>query len=348
MSKSRRRLNVKRHIVVQLGYGMQGKAALYDLLQSPIVDKIIVADYKPGFIEEISKINSDKVTAVVMDAFNYNSVVDLMKKADVAVDLLPGSFSFQTAKAAVEAGVDLVSAMHLVNPGEQDPKKVKKQRDALQVQSAEAQKKGITILQESGMGPGIDLVLGSKAVKELDEVHAFHSYGAGFPELTFANNPLRYTFTWSIIGVIRSSYRPAKVIKRGNVVEIAADEMFSPQNTHTLNPPDMGSPLECFPNVDSEQYAVAFNIKDKVQDMGRYIARWPGHGAFWYAMAKCGFLKEEPIICGDTYISLSVFCASLLGPQKQFFYDKNERDVALIHIDVRGTLGGHPKELYGR
>jgi len=336
---------VKGYTIVQLGYGMQGKAALHDLMQSSIVDKVIVADCRPGFIEEIDKLQSDKVAAVTIDASDYKSVVDLMKKADVVVELLPGSLSFQTAKAAVEAGVNLISAMYLINPGEQDLERVKKRRDELQILSAEAREKGITILQEFGMDPGLDLMLGSKALKELDEVHAFHSYGAGFPELASANNPLKYKFTWSIIGVIRSYYRPAKIIKGGSVVEIPADEMFSPQNTHILSLPEMEGPLECFPNGDSEQYAVAFNIKDKVQDMGRYIARWPGHGSFWYVMAKCGFLKDDPIMCGNISISPSAFCASLLGSQRQFFYDENERDIALIRIDVRGILKGTAKRV---
>jgi|GEM_PF-3625756 len=35
--------------VVQLGYGMQGKASLVDLLASPGIEEIVVTDCYPGF-----------------------------------------------------------------------------------------------------------------------------------------------------------------------------------------------------------------------------------------------------------------------------------------------------------
>jgi len=331
--------------VVQLGYGMQGRASLFDLLESDLVDRVFVADTSPGLSEEVSKLGSDKVTAVHLDASDPLAVKELISKADVVVELLPGFLAFQTAKAAVEAGVSLVSSMYLTNPGEQNPAKVKEQRLKLETMNREAQKKGITILQEFGMDPGIDLVLGNRALKELDEVHAFHSYGAGFPELASAGNPLRYKFTWSIIGVMRSYLRPARILSDGRVVEIPADEMFSPNNTHILDLPEMGGPLECFPNGDSEHFARTFELEGKVRSMGRYICRWPGHGVFWETMAKCGFLGEVPVRWGEKDIRPVEFCAGLLGSQEQFYYKDDERDVALIRADVRGLKDGKKKRI---
>ena len=326
--------------VVQLGYGMQGRASLFDLLQSEQVDSVIVASRSPDLFEEISRLRSKKVTAVTLDLSDPAAVKELIDKADVVVELLPGFLAFQTAKAAVETGVSLVSSMYLTNPGEQDPRKIEAQRKELEALDKMAREKGITILQEFGMDPGIDLVLGNRALKELDEILAFHSYGAGFPELESADNPLRYKFTWSIIGVMRSYLRPAKILDNGRVLEIPADEMFSSKNTHILDLPEMGGPLECFPNGDSEYFARAFGLEGQVLSMGRYICRWPGHGAFWETMAKSGFLGEEPIRFGEKEVSPVEFCAGLLGSQEQFFYKDDERDVALIRSDVRGLKAG--------
>jgi saccharopine dehydrogenase-like NADP-dependent oxidoreductase len=333
---------MKEKTVIQLGYGMQGKAALFDLARSGTVDRIIVADASPGLAEEVGKMGYEKVSAVTIDASDPSAVLDLIKGSDVVVELLPGFLAFQTAKAAVEAGVSLVSSMYLTNPGEQDPDKNKERRKELEELDQEGRRKGITILQEFGMDPGIDLVLGNRALKELDEVQVFHSYGAGFPELASAGNPLRYKFTWSIIGVMRSYLRPARIFKNGSVVEIPADRMFSPENTHILDLPEMGGPLECFPNGDSEHFAEVFGLREKIRAMGRYICRWPGHGAFWETMARSGFLGEEPVKCGDSEMSPAAFCASLLGSQKQFFYAEDEKDVALIRADVRGMRKGKP------
>ncbi len=328
--------------VVQLGYGMQGKACLVDLLNAPGIGEIVVGDCFPGFEESIRALDEPRVKAVRTDASKREDLVSVMTGADVVIELLPGLFALPVARLAAELGVNLVSAMYLANPGEQDPEKREANRRELAQIDAAVKGAGKTILEEFGMDPGIDLVLGRKCLDGLDEVQAFHSYGAGFPELEAANNPIRYKFTWSIIGVMRSYLRPAVVIREGRNIAVKADEMFSPANTHILHLPEMGGPLECFPNGDSSHFAEAFGIRETVMNMGRYICRWPGHAAFWGVMAKCGFLSDDPIRVGGCEVAPTAFCAALLGSQEQFFYGKGERDVALVRTDARGLKDGKP------
>lgn len=329
--------------VLQLGYGMQGKAALYDIVKSPLVSKVILADASPQVLEVPKTPGFEKVEAVVLDASDQKSMAELMKKANVVMELLPGLFALSVARLAAQVGVSLVSSMYFVNPGEQNSEKRQAQKRELEQIHQEAFSKGITILQEFGMDPGIDLVLTQNALGKLEVVEALHSYGAGFPEKKVADkNPLSYKFTWSIIGVMRSYLRPARYIKDSQVVDVPADDMFMPEHTHLLEVPELGGSLECFPNGDSTAYAKLFGVEKTVKSMGRYICRWPGHGAFWSKMAKCGFLNEEPIKCSNVSVSPVEFCASLLGSQKQFFYEDDERDVALIRIDARGYKEGKP------
>ena len=328
--------------VLQLGYGMQGKASLLDVLRNKSISKVIVADISDEIWTIPEKINDPRVMPVKLNMKDDNSVLDLMKKSDVIIELLPGEFALPAAKLAVEAGVSIVSAMYLFNPGEQDKSKRKIQRDDISQLNEKARSKGITILEEFGMDPGIDLILGAKAVKELDEVKVFHSYGAGFPELKASFNPIRYKFTWSVIGVMRSYFRPARIIKGGRIVDIPADSMFDDNNMHFLEIPDFDSKLECFANGDSVAFSEIFGLDRSISAMGRYICRWPGTGAFWSIMAKCGFMSSTPVKVGDFEILPEEFCAALLGQQKQFRYECDERDVALIRSDVRGYKNGEP------
>ncbi len=328
--------------VVQLGYGMQGKASLADLLAAPGIEEIVVTDCYPGFEKDVAALGDPRVKAVKVDASKKEELVAVMTGADVVIELLPGLFALPVAQTAAELGVNLVSAMYLANPGEQDPARREANLRELARIDAVMKEKGRTILEEFGMDPGIDLVLGRKCLDGLDEVQAFHSYGAGFPELEAANNPIRYKFTWSVIGVMRSYLRPAVVIKGGKDIPIKADEMFSPANTHILDLPEMGGPLECFPNGDSSHFAKSFGIRETVKDMGRYICRWPGHRAFWEVMAKSGFLSDEPIRVGNCEVAPTAFCAALFGSQEQFFYGDGERDVALVRTDARGLKEGKP------
>ena len=328
--------------VVQLGYGMQGKASLVDLLASPGIEEIVVTDCYPGFEKDVAALGDPRLKAVRVDASKKEDLAAVMMGADVVIELLPGLFALPVAQTAAELGVNLVSAMYLANPGEQDPTRREANLRELARIDAVMKEKGRTILEEFGMDPGIDLVLGRKCLDGLDEVQAFHSYGAGFPELEAANNPIRYKFTWSVIGVMRSYLRPAVVIKGGKDIPIKADEMFSPANTHILDLPEMGGPLECFPNGDSSHFAKSFGIRETVKGMGRYICRWPGHRAFWEVMAKSGFLSDEPIRVGNCEVAPTAFCAALFGSQEQFFYGDGERDVALVRTDARGLKDGKP------
>ncbi len=328
--------------VLQLGYGMQGKASLPDILSNKSISKVIVADISDEIWALSEKLKDQRVEPVKLDMRDEPSLLELMRKSDVVIELLPGEYALPAAKLAAEAGVSLVSAMYLFNPGEKDEAKRKALKEELSQLNEKAKSKGITILEEFGMDPGIDLILGAKAVKELDEVKVFHSYGAGFPELKASFNPLRYKFTWSVIGVMRSYLRPARIIENGRVVGIPADSMFDENNMHFLKLPEFESKLECFANGDSVTFSEIFRLDNTISSMGRYICRWPGTGAFWRVMAKSGFLSNVPIMTKNGEIAPDSFCAALLGGQEQFRYSEDERDVALIRSDVRGYKEGEP------
>ena len=331
--------------VVILGYGMQGQAALYDLVSRSDVSEIIVADNKPDLEVMLEKYPPERVKPSKLDATDRDQLSGLMKGADVVLEFLPGKFAFSVGQLAAELGVNLVSSMYYVNPGEEDEVKVAEQRKAFEELDRIAREKGITILTEFGMDPGLDLVLGAKALSEFDEVSEFYSYGAGFPAPEVADNPLKYKFTWSIIGVMLSYLRPAKVISAGKTREVEARDMFSRENMHHLDIPGMGKRLECFPNGNTEHYAELFGLRKNIREMGRYICRWEGHGAFWEVMAKSGFLGHEPVKVGNSQVVPAEFCASLLASQDQFYYKKDEQDMALVRMDVKGKAEGKEKRV---
>jgi saccharopine dehydrogenase-like NADP-dependent oxidoreductase len=330
---------VKKRILL-LGLGMQGKAALHDLAKCDAVSEIVVADRLQALEDGMLQAHSPKITGIVADARDSAHISRLMAGADAVLDLLPSEFAYPMAELAVKTGVHLVNASYLTDPGEEDASRLEAARERLHQLDLDAGEKGVCVLPEFGMDPGIDLMLCHQAARDLDEVHELDSYGAGFPEIDAAGNPLKYKFTWSVKGVFKSYFRPARFLRDGRVVRIPAVEMFSPHNTHMLHLEELGHPLECFPNGDSAWYVHALGIEKTVRTMGRYICRWPGHGQFWNTMAKCGFLGDTPLKVGESEVSPADFLASLLGSQGQFWYAERERDVALIRADARGVKNG--------
>jgi saccharopine dehydrogenase-like NADP-dependent oxidoreductase len=105
----------------------------------------------------------------------------------------------------------------------------------------------------------------------------------------------------------------------------------------------MTRPLECFVNGDGESLARLFPaIAQSATSLGRFICRWPGHAAFWEKRVKSGFTRIEPVRVNGVDVIHAAFCAALLDSQQPFHYGVDERDVALIRADARGTKNGKP------
>ena len=315
--------------ILVLGTGLQGRATLHDLAGSPAVSRVIAADADlAGLTRYLDRLKAPKIEPVELDARDHDRVAALMRKVQAVIVLLPVSFHVPITRLAIANGI------HLVNSSYVPPEFHEIGRDAAA--------RGLAILPEFGFDPGIDLVLAGQAAKELDEVHEFYSYGAGFPEPGAATGPLRYKISWTFEGVLKSYVRDARVIREGKTVAIPGREIFAPSNIHTVTMDGYGT-LEAYPNGDVAHYLDAMGVAATIKNAGRFAMRWPGHCAFWYALAQLGFLEQAPLPVGSATVSPRDFLRSLLEPQLQ--YAEDERDVAVIRVDVRGIRNGRRRRL---
>ncbi len=326
--------------VLLLGLGAQGRAALHDLVTADQTTHVVVADGDPGVTAYVERYSQARVRAEQLDAGDEARVAMLMREADVVVEALPGPFALRMGRLAAQCGVGLVSSMYYRDPQEQDARVIDATEREIADTDRMARDKGVVILTEFGLDPGLDLILGATALRELDDVHEFHAYGAGIPAPNARNNPLMYKFSWSPAGVMRSYRRPARIIAGGNAVEIDPTTLFEPDRYHMLHVEAIGAPLECYPNGDAVHYAELFGLRGSVCEMARYTGRLPGHCAFWNVMVKSGFLDRAPVAVGDVQVSPAAFTTSLLTSQPQFQYADGEQDMTFIRVDVRGTRSG--------
>ena len=315
--------------ILVLGTGLQGRATLHDLARCPSVSHVIAADADfTGLTRYLDRLKTGKIEPVALDANNHDQVAALMRKAEAVIVLLPTSFHVPITRLAVQRGI------HLVNSSYPPPE--------FHEIGREATVRGLAILPEFGFDPGIDIVLAGQAIKELDEVHEFYSYGAGFPEPKAATGPLRYKISWTFDGVLKSYMRDATVIREGKTVAVAGREIFAPSNIHTVAMEHYGL-LEAYPNGNVINYLDAMGVTATVKNAGRFAMRWPGHCAFWYPLAQLGFLDQAPLPVGERPIAPRDFVRCLLEPQLQ--YAEDERDVAVIRVVVRGIKNGRRRRL---
>jgi saccharopine dehydrogenase-like NADP-dependent oxidoreductase len=324
---------------------MQGRAVVDDLYHNADPHPIVVVDNRSDLSDDLGRYPGDRISCRTADLSRRDNVRDLMAGASVVVEALPPTFARGMAKIAAEVGASLVSSMYSVDPAESDPAAIARAHDDLGLINTQAEEKGICILPEFGLDPGIDLVLGAKALSEFDRVHTFNSYGTGVPAPEYATNPLKYKFSWSVIGVLRSAKRPARIVRSGQVQEIPGDQIFSPENIHSIEIEELGGALECYANGNAASYLDTFDLRNQIVEMGRYACRYPGHCAFWDRLVNSGFVDQDTVRVGDTEVSPLDFTAALLSAQDQFWFGPEEADVAMVRADVSGWSGGRPKRV---
>lgn len=312
--------------VLQLGLGLQGKAVVHDLARNERISEIVVAEMDPRAAGEyLRKIGCTRSRVVALDAADAEQLRSLIAavRPDLVICMLPADFNYPVARAAIEAGCNFVSSSYAGRVAELD---------------AQARDKGVIVLPEMGMDPGIDLVLARLALAELDEVHGLYSYGTGLPEPGCADhNPLHYKITWTFDGVLKAYKRPARMLREGREVAIAGEEIFKEEHGHTVEIEGLG-PLEAYPNGDAIHYIDVFGLGDTIRDMGRFALRYPGHRRFWLQMAALGFLDDAPMPVGSGAIAPRQFLVRHLTPRLQFAAD--ERDVVALRVTAWGRKDG--------
>ncbi len=313
------------------GLGLQGKAVIHDLEQSDAVSEIVAADAaaEPARAH-VERAGYRKVRVVPVDASDPGALEKLVRESrpQVVVCMLPADFQPALARAAVDAGVPYVSSSYTGTLAELD---------------GPAREKGVSVLPEMGMDPGIDLILGRLAVDELDVVHGMRSYGAGLPEPACAgDNPIHYKITWTFEGVLKAYMRPARFLRDGQEAAIPAGQIFRPENGHALEVPGVGT-MDAYYNGDAIRYIEIFGLGPELKEMGRFAMRWPGHNSFWNVMAELGFLEDSPARAGGGEVSPRRFVVEHLTPRLQF--RDNERDMVVIRVEAWGVKNRKPRRV---
>ena len=241
---------------------------------------------------------------------------------DVVLDFLPPQCIRTVAETAINSGVHLVNTNYAY--------------DILDLDIT-AKEKGIAIVPECGLDPGIDLVIYHHGLMHFDEVYKINSYCGGIPEKTACDNPINYKVSWNLDAVLKSQNRDATLVKDRKTIHIPAAHQHDNEFIHQIEFPGLGR-LEAIPNGDAAYFCELLNIKDKLIETGRYSLRWPGWCDFWKPMKQLGFLGDTPVKGLPCELTPNEFMAKLLAPRLQ--YKKDEKDLAVMLNEFEGLKDG--------
>lgn len=307
--------------VLLLGAGNQGKATLYDLLKNQNIKKIIVVENNPEQIQEFLKKNPDnRIEIVQADANNKDEILTLFSKVDIIIDLLPTIFRKHIAKLAIEAKTNLVNTSY---------------ESHITCLANDAKMNEIIIMPESGLDPGIDLILAGNAIKEFDKVTNFSSACGGVPTKEACNNPLNYKISWIFDGVLSAYKRPADLIINKKTVKIPGNKIFN--HSKEIEIAGIGK-MDRYPNGKSSTYAKFLGIEN-VQNMGRYTLRWPGHSKFWKIIVNLGLIDDKTTLG----INRKKYFAKVVEPKLK--YKEHEQDMVVLLNEIKGIKDNKEKTI---
>ena len=219
-----------------------------------------------------------------VDASSEQARIDqLVSEHDVVISLLPAHMHLPIARSCLASNVPLVTASYI--------------SEEMKLLDEEAREKRIPILNEMGLDPGMDHLAIMEAVDELKEegfdVVEMTSLCGGLPAPESAEeNPLRYKFSWSPLGVLKAAQNSAKFRMNGEITEIPSQDLLqSAQRCEvfpTLN-------LEVLPNRDSIAYGDVYGISDTVQTLFRGTLRYEGWSQIMHSFFKSGLLRSDEV-----------------------------------------------------
>jgi saccharopine dehydrogenase-like NADP-dependent oxidoreductase len=310
-------------IVVLGGLGLQGRAAIADLVASG-VDEVVCVDMAADGAARLTGLTDlSRVRFVVPEGPIGTALAAVLADADAVVDLLPQPLMREAVQAAIATRTPLVTT----NYGK-----------AIADLGPAAEQAGVPIMPECGLDPGIDLVLYARAARQFDAITTIDSYCGGLPEPKAAVKPLCYKVSWNFDMVLVSQNRDSVMIEDGRHVPVPAASQHDNPFIHEIEVAGLGR-LEAFPNGDALHYVEMIPAARGLRRSGRYTLRWPGWSAFWAPLKQLGFLSGDKV--AGTDLSPREFLGRLLAPQLQ--YGPGEKDLCVMRNVFSGLEGGRAK-----
>ncbi len=217
-------------------------------------------------------------TAVPFDVNDATLRSTLIEKSDVVVNMLSPVFQDLVAWDCVAHGRHMLSVSY--------------DAEAVRDLSPDAQRKGVLLLTDLGLDPGIDHMSAMKIMGRIHDeggkINSFRSYGSGIPAPEGDLNPLRYVVSWNPRNVVMSAEHGAQYMLGGKIKIVPFHHVF--HHTWAVDVPGIGV-LEAYPNRDSLSYMQVFGLDD-VQTMIRGTLRYPGWCETWAQIVRLGLPNE--------------------------------------------------------
>ncbi|OYT13715.1 MAG: saccharopine dehydrogenase [Bacteroidetes bacterium 4572_114] len=292
-----------------LGAGLIGAPMAFDLASTGEFD-VTVVDVDPANLEKFR--GNKNIKTIERDLSKPDNVRAVVAGVDLVLSAVPGFMGFQTLKAVIEAGKNVIDIAFFP--------------EDLFTLDELAKRNNVIAISDIGVAPGMSNILIGHVDHKLDKVEKAIIFVGGLPkERTW---PFEYKAVFSPIDVIEEYTRPARYIENGKMVTRPA--LSDPE---LIEFPGIGT-LEAFNSDGLRSLAETIDAPFMIEKTLRYI----GHIDKMKVLRETGFFSKEPIEINGTMISPMDFTAKLLFPKWKL--EDGEEDITVMRVIVEGEKSG--------
>ena len=292
---------------VVLGGGMVGSAMAMDMQRSG-VDTTLV-DLTPEAVQVVAK-RWGFATAQA-DLSNAEAISRAVAGADIVLGALPSRLGYNAMAAVIDAGKPYVDISFVA--------------DDLRDHDASAKAKGVPVVYDCGVAPGMSNVLCGYAARAMDRCDSLEILVGGLP--VERSWPFQYKAPFAPWDVLEEYTRTARVVQGGKMVEKVAltePELFDFAGIGTLEAV----------NTDGLRSLVDLPVPDMIEKTLRY----PGHYELMRVFREAGLFSLEAVNVRGQQVVPRELLAAVLFPQWK--YEEGEADLTVMRIRATGEHTG--------
>lgn len=300
-----------------LGAGMQGTACAYDLAKFANPARIFMGDVEFDHAKKNAWRVNDLVGSAICEPKQVNALdPDNLRKyfdgVDVICSCLPYWMHPKVAKIAIETGTNMVDL-----GGNTE---ITMQTLAMDEQ---AKDKGVTLVPDCGLAPGLVNNLGCYLIESLDEVESVKLYCGVLPQNP--KPPFNYKLTFNIEGLVTEYDFQAVTLRKGDIALVdTLDEL------ETIFIEELGE-MEAFTTSGGTSTA-PYTFQGKVQNYEYKTIRFPGHCALMRIFKDFGFWSTEEIDLHGCKAKPREMFYKVFGDQLSRFEDKDMCAVRAVGV----------------
>ena len=260
--------------------------------------EVLVADRDLSLVENKVK-GLDGFKAIQLNAMDADERKPLIQSADLVISMLPASMHVPIITDCIEYETNALT-----------PSYISPEMEALH---EKAVRKGVYVMNEMGLDPGIDHMSAMAVMDELrdegKEITGFESFCGGLVAPENDNNPWNYKFTWNPRNVVMAGAGGAvKFIQEGQYKFIPYHQLF--RRTEFIDVDGYGR-FEGYANRDSLRYRSTYGLDD-IPTIYRGTLRRPGFCRAWDVFVKLGMTDDSYVLENSEHMTYRDFTNTFL------------------------------------